>query len=79
MLVYLMEGLMLELSPAQKRDLLEAYNRHKNGYKYGGGLQTGHFLYAKGLVQRTLSLGYKSVRQWYVITDKGIKLAAAID
>lgn len=71
---------MLELSPAQIRDLSEAYHRHRKGQTCGGRLRTGRFLREKGLLQNRIFLGHaQKSGKWYVITDEGIQLASAIE
>lgn len=65
----------MELTHAQKRDLLKALDRHNFGDVNGGGLRTGRYLKKKGLVKPTIFLEYPSSWQWYAITEEGIKLA----
>lgn len=66
----------LELTAAQKRDLLKALDRHKSGSS-NGGLRTGKWLAKKGLVKPTIFLPYPSSWQWYAITEEGIELATS--
>lgn len=67
----------MELTAAQKRDLLKAFDRHKYGSP-DGGLRTGKWLAKKGLVKPTIYLEYPSSWQWYAITEEGIELAASV-
>lgn len=66
----------MELTVAQKRDLLKALDRHNYGSP-DGGLRTRKWLAKKGLVKPTIFLEYPSSWQWYAITDEGIKLATS--
>lgn len=66
----------MELTAAQKRDLLKALARYEDG-ENDGGLRTGKWLAKKGLVKPTIFLPYPSSWQWYAITDEGIELATS--
>lgn len=65
----------MELTFAQKRDLLKALDCHNSGSP-DGGLRTGKSLAKKGLVKPTIFLKYPSSWQWYAITEEGLELAS---
>lgn len=67
----------MQLTKAQERDLLKAYQRYSNGWG-DGGLRTGKYLAKKGLVKKTRYFPYPSSWTFYEITEEGIAVAKSL-